>query len=180
MSDENTCDDLTTDLSPDDAYLILEPYFVAMREKYCAEGLDRCSVTQLYVAPWIHDQPRHFAACEDTGKKIIVSPEMAELPEPIVVAIFGHELGHATDFLYPGEFVLGHDDAPAQRRLRENTNDDAQWERWMRAWQKRDDDVVEFTADAIAHLICGERVGYVGPCLLQCFSLGEMRPIGLR
>jgi len=76
--------------------------------------------------------------------------------------------------------VLGAEGEPARRRTREQTADDAQWERWLRAWQTRDDDVVELTADAIAHHVVGARIGYVGPCLLQCFDRGEARPVGLR
>jgi len=128
----------------------------------------------------VHDSPRHFAACDESGRTILCAPEMAELPEQVIIAIFGHELGHAVDFLYPGEWVLGADGEPARRRTREQTADDAQWERWLRAWQTRDDDVVELTADAIAHHVVGARIGYVGPCLLQCFDRGEARPVGLR
>lgn len=167
-----------TDLSVEDAHLVLEPYFLAMQEVYLAAGLDKCRKTRLYCAPWIHDTPRHFAACRDDGLAIIVAPELAELPEPTVVAIFGHELGHATDFLYSAEFVLDQERA-VRRRAREEGSD-TQWARWAKAWEHRDQDVVELTADGVAEFVTGARIGYLGPCLLQCFNRGQARPQGLR
>ena len=173
-----SCPDLTTDLTLDEAYAVLEPYFVAMREIYIGVGLTRTKRTGLYVAPWVHDSPRHFAACRDDGLALVLAPEAAELPEPTLVAILGHEFGHATDFLYPAEFVLGTERA-VHRRARDD-GDDVQWARWAKAWDKRDADVVEKTADGIAELVTGAPIGYCGPCLLQAFNRGVARPQGLR
>ncbi len=172
------CAKLTTTLTPDEAYLVLEPYYVALQEIYVGFGLDRCKRTQLYCAPWIHDSARHFAACRDDGLAILVAPELGELPEETVIGILGHELGHATDFLYPGEFVLGAERLVG-RRDRE-AGKPKQWARWVKSWEGRDDDVVEFTADGIAEYVTGARIGYLGPCKLQCFNRGEARPQGLR
>ena len=171
------CRNLTTDLSCDDAQLILEPYFQETQALFVESGLPKCSRTRLYVAPWVHDSPRHFAACAETGREIIVAPELAELPEGTVAAIFAHELGHAADFLYPGEFAMGRDGA--MRRRREDFTD-SQWAKWMSDWATRDDDTVEIIADAIAERATQRSIGYVGPCQLQCFDRGNARPAGLR
>lgn len=173
-----TCPAITASLGADEAFLVLEPYFLALREIYVGTGLDRLSRTQLYCAPWVHDSPRHFAACRDDGTAIVVAPELADLPEPTVIGIFGHELGHAVDFLYPAEFVLGRE-REVIRRARADGKD-KQWARWVKSWAGRDDDVVEFTADGIAEYVTGARIGYRGPCKLQCFNRGEARPQGLR
>jgi len=173
------CLDIATELDCDEALEILEPYFVAMREVFVGEaGLKLCRRTRLYVAPWLHDSPRHFAACRDDGLVALVAPELAELPEPTVVAIFAHELGHASDYLYPGEFALD-GDGQCVRRSRDSV-DESQWIRWMKAWDRRDDDLVEQMADAIAEWATGSRIGYCGPCQLQAFNRGEARPQGLR
>jgi hypothetical protein len=173
-----SCPEITTDLSVHDAFLVLEPYFAAMQEVFRESGLVEVERTKLYCAPWIHDTPRHFAACRDDGLAIIVAPELAELPEPTVVAIFGHELGHAVDYLYPAQFVLGKE-RDVLRRARAD-GEDLQWARWVKAWEKRDTDVVEQTADGIAELVTGARIGYLGPCQLQSFNRGQARPQGLR
>lgn len=173
-----SCPEITTDLSVDDAFLVLEPYFTAMQEVFLEAGLTHVERTKLYCAPWAHDTPRHFGACRDDGLAIIVAPELAELPEPTVVAIFGHELGHAVDYLYPAEFVRGRDQL-MQRRARSD-GEDLQWARWVKAWAARDADVVEQTADGIAEFVTGARIGYLGPCQLQCFNRGQARPQGLR
>lgn len=173
------CHETTTDLSCDDALAIIEPYFHAMQEVFAdREDLARCKKTRLYVAPWVHDSARHFAACRDDGKAIIVAPELAELDERMVLAILAHEMGHACDFLYPGEFVLGKA-RQALRRAREDFTE-KQWAKWVKDWEKRDDDAVEYTADAVAQLATGLVIGYAGPCQLQSFERGKARPQGLR
>lgn len=173
------CADTLTDLSAADAHLILEPYFAAAKEVFEEAGMRRVAGTRLYVAPWVHDSERHFAACRDDGLAIIVAPELAELPEDTVAAMFCHELGHATDFLYPAEYALGRE-REAIRRPRADAADEREWGRWARDWERRDDDAVEITADAIAELATGRRIGYLGPCKLQCFDRGAARPEGLR
>lgn len=173
------CAPTQTDLSDEEALLVLEPYFEAMRESYLAAGLERCSLVRLEIDPAMHDTARHFAACQDDGRIVLLAPELAELPESTVLAIVGHELGHATDFLYPGEFAMGAEDAPAIRR-RPASMKPKHWHRWLRDWERRDADLVELTADAIAHYALGVRYGYRGPCLIQSFESTRLRPIGLR
>lgn len=162
----------------EEAHVVLEPYFEVIREDYLDHGLKKCKRTRLFVAPYLHDSPRHFAACKDDGSAILIAPELAEAPDSMVLAIMAHEFGHATDFLYPGEFVLGQG-GPAMRRA-EKEVEEKQWGKWLKAWHKRDDDVVEFTADAIAERVMGVPYGYHGPCLIQSFDAVRARPMGLR
>ncbi len=173
------CQFVSTDLSNEEAHLILEPYFDAVRQEYLAAGLDRCQQTRLCIDPSMHDTARHFAACQDDGKLILLAPELAEQPESVVLAIVAHELGHAADFLYPGEFALRHEDEPALRRSPSSMKA-KHWHRWLRDWERRDGDLVEVTADAIAHYALGVRYGYLGPCLIQSFGATGLRPVGLR
>lgn len=165
-------------MSPEEAYAVLEPYFEVMREEYLACGLKKVKRVRLFVAPQLHDSPRHFAACKDDGGSILLAPELADATDSIVHAIIAHEFGHATDFLYPGEFVLDHG-GPAARRPKDQI-EEKQWGKWLKAWHKRDDDVVELTADAIAHRVMGVPYGYLGPCLIQSFDAVRARPMGLR
>jgi len=174
-----SCPDVTTDLSDEEAHLILEPYFEAVQERYVAAGLERCASVRLVVDPTMHDTARHFAACQDDGKLILLAPELAEHREDTVLAIIAHELGHATDFLYPGQFAMRGDDEPAAWRDPSSMKP-KHWHRWLRDWEARDDDLVELTADAIAHFAMGVRYGYRGPCLIQTFGATRLRPVGLR
>jgi len=173
------CRDTTTDLSLDEAHVVLEPYVEAVRERYLEVGLTRCKSTRFFVAPGMHDTPRHFAACRDDGLVIFAAPELAELPYEAVLAVVAHEFGHACDFLYPGEFAYGGDEDPAVRRDPESLKR-RQWQGWLRDWKKRDSDTVERVADAIAHHALGVRYGYQGPCNLQTFVSASARPYGLR
>lgn len=173
------CQQIETDLDVEQALDILAPYFEAAREVYVEDaGLARCKRAKLYCAPWMHDSPRHFAACRDDGLIVLAAPEMVELPEPMVIGIFGHEMGHAADFLYPAEFALDQE-GECVRRERDRI-DDVQWARFVKAWEHRDDDLVEQSADAIAYWATGHRIGYLGPCQLQVFDRGRARPQGLR
>lgn len=165
-------------LTLEEAYVVLEPYFEVIREEYLAAGLSKTKRVRLYVAPAMHDTARHYGACRDDGSAILLAPELAEMPDPIVLAIMAHEFGHASDFLYPGEFVLGKE-GPAERRLA-SAAPDKQWSKWLKSWHKRGDDVVELTADAIAHRVMGVPYGYQGPCQLQSFNAIQARPMGLR
>jgi hypothetical protein len=175
----SACPDTATDLTDEEAHAILLPCFTAVQEQYLQYGLDRCARTRLIIDPKMHDTNRHFAACTDDGGTIYMAPELAELPLETVFAVAAHELGHACDFLYPGQFALRGDDEPAAWRdpaaIKER-----HWRRGLKEWQGRDDDSVELTADAIAHLVMGVRYGYRGPCLIQSFAAMRLRPMGLR
>jgi len=173
------CLDTTTDISDEEAHLILEPYFLAVQERYCQRGLELCSNTRLRVDRKMHDTARHFAACDSTGKQILLAPEMVELREDTVFAIVAHELGHACDFLYPGHFALRGESEPALWREPDSMKP-KHWHKWLKDWEKRDDDMIELTADAIAHFALGVRYGYRGPCLIQTFGATRLRPVGLR
>lgn len=172
-------------MKEDEALAILEPYFEATRDVFVEAGAQRCSRISLEIAPWIHDSPRHYAGTSETGKLVVAAPELAELPEGTVLAIFAHELGHATDFLYPAEYVLVDDGElvrlpPVPQKLIDRKAEQANLAR-TRIWRDRDVDAVERTADAIAEKLTGRTIGYCGPCSIQCFDRGQRpRPLGLR
>lgn len=165
-------------LAPAEALRVVRPYFEAVREVYLAYGLSALKRTELRVDPKMHDTPRHFAACRDDARLILVAPEIADLPVSTLLGILAHEFGHAADFAYAGEWALRH--RKVVRRDLEEAGDE-QRRRWLGGWEARDDDAVELTADAIAELVTGERIGYQGPCLLQTLGgPGPRRPRGLR
>jgi hypothetical protein len=169
------CEPAYTSVTRSEAHAILEPYVEEARRLFLEADLD-VSATRFAIQD-VHDSPRHFAACREDGGLIVAAPEMVELPEPTVVAILAHEFGHAVDFLHPGRYVLGREGA-VSRDL--ETVSEEQRLRWLRAWQQRDNYVVEATADAIASAIYGAPIGYQGPCLLQSFRGGVPRPHHLR
>jgi len=173
------CRDTTTDLTDEEALSILEPCFQEVQRDYLKAGLDRCETTRLMIDASMHDTSRHFAACRDDGQIIYLAPEAAELPLDTVLAIVAHELGHACDFLYPGQFALRGDGQPAAYRDPASMKP-KHWHRWLKDWERRDADAVELTADAIAHLAMGIQYGYRGPCLIQDLRARRSRPIGLR
>jgi hypothetical protein len=181
----SACAETATDLTVEEAYAILEPYFLAVQERFSDAGAKRVKDVRLEVAPWAHDTPRHFGATAHKGSPIVVAPELAELPEGTVLAIFAHEFGHAVDGLYPGEYVLMEDGELV--RLPPTPASDLGGRRGEQAylarmthWNGRDDDTIERTADAIAEHFTGHAIGYCGPCDLQCFDRGTSRPEGLR
>lgn len=168
-------------LSAPEAYVVLEPYYEAVRERFVEQGLERCRHVSLEIAGWVHDSERHYAATAPWGKLIVAAPELADLPDETVLAILGHEFGHATDFLYPGDFLFRRDELV--RMMAPNPEDKRQLQAHaarMRVWKERDDDLVERTADAIGADVLGRPIGYCGPCKLQCFERGVRRPDGLR
>lgn len=174
------CPELVTNVSLEEAEAILDPYFSAVRERFLEAGLERVTRPRLIVQRWVHDSPRHFAACREDGSEIVVAPELVELPQEILVGIAAHEFGHATDFLYPGEFWLGRGDKVTRRTL-DDAGSETQWVRWQRAWRERSEDVVERVADGVASSVMGTPIGYLGPCWLQSFTgPGVPRPRGLR
>jgi len=79
------CTSIKTDLTSEEALSILEPYFDAVRDDYVAAGLDRCARTRLVIDPAMHDTARHFAACQDDGKIILLAPELAEIDDKAVI-----------------------------------------------------------------------------------------------
>ena len=179
------CPEVRPALSVEEAEAVIDPYFLAVQEVFVGAGLTKCKKVRLEIAPWLHDSPRHFAACETSGRLIITAPEFAELPEGTLLAIMSHEFGHAVDFLYPGEFVLV-DDGELVRmpavpaKLVNKKAEQANLAR-SKAWEKRDKDTIERSADAIAEMATGHTIGYCGPCELQCFDRGHRpRRAGLR
>lgn len=187
------CPSTEAALSVDEAYVVLEPYFLAAKEVF--EEWDRANHpddpkivrVHLEVAPWVHDSPRHFGSTTADGRIVVVAPEMAELPEETVIAILSHEFGHSLDFLYPGHFIwvdeaIRHSALPmaANETLRSDKRYRQALVARTKQWEARDDDLVEQSADGIAQLVTGRFIGYQGPCLLQCFDRGVKRPVGLR
>lgn len=165
-----------------EAALIILPSFDAVRDVFneahaSLHGAKDLDEVRLLINPERHDTERHFAACATSGKRIEIAPEAADLPLETLTAIIAHELGHASDFLHPGRWEFVARDKPA-RWVSEDSSPEKK-KALQRRWLKRNDDEVEWWADAIAYAITGRRVGYCGPCLLQCFD-GALRPRGLR
>lgn len=177
--DGSACQRRETELTLAEAHSILEPFFRASKQLFVDLGLSRLSRTRFEIDSGLHDTPRHFAACTEDGRTVFAAPELADMPFEFVVGIFAHECGHAADFLYPGEFALGAGKV-IRRELDGDAVSDTQRIRWMKAWEARDADVVELTADGIAEQVWGKPIGYGGPCLLQNFRSGPRRPKGLR
>jgi hypothetical protein len=165
------------------AALIVTPSFDAVRDLYCEaherlEGAKDMSVVDLRINQAMHDTERHFAACYTTGKRIELAPEAADLPLETLAAILAHEFGHASDFLHPGRWEFIARDKPARWVDADPSSGTAK--AMHKRWLERNDDEVEWWADAIAYAITGRHIGYCGPCLLQCFDRGVLRPRGLR
>ncbi len=190
----DSCTFLRSSLTCDEALVILDPFFEAVREVFIGSemnlfGQSKMRRVRVECAPWVHDKARHFAGATEDGRSILVTPELAELPELTVVAILAHEFGHAMDFAYPALFGWSPDGLvhPLKRGGRRPTmtmNDPKRQAQAataaMRQWRDRDADTVERVADAIAEEITGRRVGYSGPCRLQTLDAGMPRPAGLR
>lgn len=161
--------------------LILEPYFEAGRDLFVKWSKDngfplKVKKVQLECLAEMHDTPRHYGGCREDGLVIAIAPQAVSLPEETVAAIIQHEFGHAMDFLFPSRFFYDGEDVT----VLEDSEDDRTRVARMRQWEARDLDTVEFTADGIAELVTGNRIGYLGPCLLQSLNKGEPRPYGLR
>lgn len=168
-------------MTPELAYAVIEPHFDAVRDHYASHrpdgktALSEVRRTKLVVDRRIRDSERHYAACRDDGLLIVVAPEAADLRHEQLVALLSHEFGHATDFLYPARYAGRRDEAAVW--VPEGVRKMA---RIRRAWAERTDDQVEWDADSIAMAVTGRKIGYCGPCLIQCFSGGSARPAGLR
>lgn len=161
------------------AALACEPEFAAVRDTFAehvtASGpLERLGRVRVVVDPAVHDSARHFAACREDGLLIVLAPEAAHLGLETLLAILAHELGHAADHLYPARW-LPSTDGPAEWL----DDDHPALRSWRKAWPERSVDQVEQAADSIAQAVTGRRVGYCGPCMIQCFG-GKPRPKGLR
>jgi hypothetical protein len=183
-----SCPETVTDLDCEAALAVVEPYFLAVRETFADHersewgGAVPMRRVRLECSVLMHDTERHFAACRDDGRLIVVAPHLAELPEETVVAILAHEFGHAMDYAHPGAYWLDGSGLsrvdvapePDDKRVRQTLVARA------RRWRDRDDDTIERHADAIAEHVTGRTIGYAGPCLLQSFDRGIRRPRGLR
>lgn len=174
-------------LELDEAAAVLEPYYEALQKRFVTAGLRRVGKTRLSIERKAHDGGRHFAGCRDDGVVIIAAPELADQGEDIVIGILAHELGHATDFAYPCRYQLvdtqliewDHPDW-AERARKEEADARALFNR-SKQWERRQEDEVELTADAIATRVMGRPIRYTGKCMLQSFRRGEApRPVGLR
>lgn len=194
----------TRDRSVELAAAVLDPHFSAVRDVYVESGLPKLRKTKFVVDPDLHDTPRHFAACREDGLLILLAPQAADLPVNTLIAIMAHEFGHAADFAYPGCWLIPFDGpqvcswigeserakAEAWRKFGEPTkrsrvglkNDDRRHAiDWMKAWESRDKDQIEWTADGIAEAVTGQHLTYCGDCVLQCLGgRGIERPRGLR
>lgn len=173
------------------AAAVLLPHFDAVRDVFAAYHpepdvrLTKLARVRFVIDPDIRDKRRHFAGTSDTGLQQYYAPEIVDLGEENLIAIVAHEFGHSTDFMYPGRWISPADgpgvaqwisDADEQRRDRDGRYPARAW---RRLWRERNADHIEWAADGIAQAITGRKIGYCGPCLLQCFS-GIERPVGLR
>ena len=183
-----TCEDAPFTLTDEEALLVLEPYFEAVRERYLESGLRRASDVRLHLSEWAHDSPRHFGMTTSDGKLVTVAPHLAGMPEDTVVAIMAHEFGHACDFLSPSRYQL-RDRALVEWATRDwsegrvsgaEEDPKAAYNR-SKQWESREDDEVERTADAIAERVMQRPIYYAGPCMVQSLAGGiRPRPAGLR
>lgn len=173
------------------AAAVLLPHFDAVRDVFAAYRpepgvkLDKIQRIRFVIDPEIRDKQRHFAGTSENGLRQFYAPEIVDLGEENLIAIIAHEFGHSVDFLYPARWLSPPDgpglsrwltDADEQRR-----DGDGRFpaRAWRRLWRERGADQVEWAADGIAQAITGRKIGYCGPCLIQCFS-GIERPMGLR
>jgi len=175
---------------------ILEPHFDAVRDTYVAYSpapgvkLWKMRHVHFVIDDSIRDKDRHYAACRDDGKiQMYASAFVNDLELEQMVAIMAHEFGHAADFAYPGQWVTinpGQDDMKAVWVGMGKSRQAKQWREHH--WHRRSADEIEWTADAIAEAVTGQKMHYCGKCVLECFaSLGkggpvveETRPEGLR
>lgn len=183
------------------AAFMLEPHFDAVRDCFVefepepGEALIKLRRTRLVVDDSVRTSERHYAACRDDGLLIKIAPEATSLDARTLTAIIAHEFGHAADFAYPGRW-LAFQDEPAIWLSEggawvRDRHGDMQWNpetgaeakqvrKWQRMWHRRSDAQVEWAADSIAYAVTGHKIGYCGPCMIQCFSGGRPRPESLR
>lgn len=158
-----------------------------IRAIFVRAGADKVSHTRVKVEDWVRDKDRHFAACRNDGSLIVLTSDLALLPPKSYGAIIAHEFGHATDFCYPGSFLVQPDRTLLVRPQGRRNNQSVPRE-VLSSWERRNADDIEITADKIAEKIVGIRIGYCGPCNLQTILTGDpseakchmARPKGLR
>lgn len=169
-----------------EAEKMLRAIFGRLKAELVRKGFDNLKHLRLEVSMSIRDTDRHFAACRDDGKLMVLAPDVAVLPSRVCMGIIQHEFGHAIDFCYPGQLWLTKD---GLRRQQVGTRSNQGVPRAvLQAWDERSDDAVEATADAIAEHVFGVQIGYCGPCRLQTILTGHPsergcdrpRPPGLR
>lgn len=189
-------------LDADRAWAVLRPYWEQIVSTFRHKGhAEPGKVTRVKVDPKWHDTCRHFAGASQDAKILVVAPELADMPVASIVAILAHEAGHFVDLSNPGRYWFR---TACNVRLRKGaravsvrdvpeTYRDATlflFERLpeknlgkhLNEWRERESDEVERTADAIAEVVTGQRIGYTGApgCLVQTMGSGVERPIGLR
>ena len=168
-------------LGSEAAASVVAPCFDAVRDVFSSyepepgHPLILLAKTRLLIDAEAGDDERHFARCRTDGRQIELAPQAADLPIETLTAILSHEFGHAADFTYPAHFRLVGRYQPAQWKPPNGRRS----VRKVRDWEGRTDDQIEWAADAIAYLVTGRKIGYCGPCMVQCFS-GRSRPAGLR
>ena len=158
---------------------LIEPVVRRIRAEYVKRGFDELRNTVVEVSDRERDNARHFGACRQDGRLIVVSPKLVFLAPDTMAGIIAHEFGHAADYAYPAHFSVSTKKV-SFKRTGQRSNDgisNAVYERWLH----RSDDEVELWADAIAQAVLGLPIGYEGPCMLQTLYRGERpRPQGLR
>lgn len=165
---------------------VILPHFHAVQDVFSSYRpepgfrLTRLQRVDFIIDPNLHDKPRHFAATRDDGRLMMFAPQIVDLDVHTFVAILMHEFGHATDFAYPGRWMMPPDGPEKATWICESDVDTKPFHKWRKIWEDRTRDQVEWAADGIAQSITGKSIGYCGDCVLQCFEGGIPRPKGLR
>lgn len=171
-------------MTDEEAFAVLEPFFRETQLLFVERGLTRCQETRLLVEDDAHDTARHFAGCTEDGLRIVVAPQLAQLPVDNVVAILAHEFGHACDFLYPARFIVADGELVSvyegPKRISLEDMDQRAAYNIRRQWESRAPEDIEATADAVAGDVTGREIRYNGPCMLQTYGPGTGRPRTLR
>lgn len=153
--------------------LLIEPYFDAVRDRFAlyepepGKRLTKVDKIVFVVEPAVRDSSRHYAACSEDGRLILLAPEVASLDLETFLALAGHELGHACDFLYPAKWVTNGD--PDAKAVWIGDRDNKQARQWFSLWSSRSRHQVEVSADSIARTVLGKPIRYCGECDVQCF-----------
>lgn len=192
----------TDPLSSEEAWAVLEPYWVEIVDTFKAKSLLAPSkITRVEIDPDWHDTCRHFAAATTDAKIVIFAPELADMPVPTIRAIMAHEAAHISDFAAPGIYwyrpiqampiregikatVFADVNAKSTKPvlMRVDKLPEKNLRKHMADWHARPTDEVEMAADQLAEFVMDQKIGYVGPkgCLVQSLGHGKPRPKGLR